>query len=221
MNMFLVKYLSLFLRPNGKISFLNSQEKNTSILDVGCGNNSPFRVKSILPYCKYTGIDIEDYNQLKPNLADNYILTTPQNFYKEIKKFENTFNTVLSAHNLEHCNNPQKTLDAMMSCLKPNGEMFLSFPSKNTVNLPKRRGTLNYFDDNTHNAKPPDYEKIKTHLLKNGFEIVFSKNGYSPLLLRILGFFLEPISKFRNLVIAGTWEYYRFESIIWARKIKT
>ena len=64
-----------------------------------------------------------------------------------------------------------------------------------------------------------DYEKIKNHLIENGFEIVFSKNGYSPLLLRILGFVLEPISRIRNLVIIGTWEYYKFESIIWARKL--
>ena len=58
------------LRPNGKDAFLMSLPRAAEILDVGCGNNSPFRTKKILPKCIYTGIDIGDYNQSKPNLAD-------------------------------------------------------------------------------------------------------------------------------------------------------
>jgi SAM-dependent methyltransferase len=220
MNIFFLKNSSLLLRPNGKIKFLMSQNENPQILDVGCGNNSPFRIKSLLPFCKYTGIDIQDYNQDKPNLADNYIITTPEHFHREISDFKNIFDTVLSSHNIEHCNNPKETLDAMISCLKMNGEIFLSFPSSKTIDFPNRRGCLNYFDDETHNLQPPNHKELKEYLLENGFEIIFSKDGYSPLLLRIIGFFLEPISKFRNLVILGTWEYYRFESIIWAKKLK-
>ena len=41
--------LKLFLRPNGKVDFLNSIPKNSFILDVGCGNNSPLLVKTFLP----------------------------------------------------------------------------------------------------------------------------------------------------------------------------
>ena len=52
----------LFLRPNGKVDFLNSIPKNSLILDVGCGNNSPLLVKSFLPNSYYVGIDICDYN---------------------------------------------------------------------------------------------------------------------------------------------------------------
>ena len=54
--------------------------------------------------------------------------------------------------------------------------------------------------------------------MRNGFEIVFSADGYSPIILRIYGFLIEPISKLRNLVMVGTWELYGFESIIWAKK---
>ena len=219
MNFFFLKIFSLFLRSNGKIKFLISQKKNAQILDVGCGNNSPFIVKSLLPFCNYTGLDIQDYNQNKPNLADNYIITSPENFHKEISNLKTVFDSVLSSHNIEHCNNPNGTLNAMISRLKINGELFLSFPSSKTVDFPSRRGCLNYFDDNTHNSQPPNHEELKEYLLKCGFEIIFSEDGYSPLLLRIIGFILEPISKLRNLVLPGTWEYYRFESIIWAKKI--
>ena len=219
MNFFFFKISSLFLRSHGKLKFLISQKKNTQILDVGCGNNSPFIVKSLLPLCNYTGVDIQDYNQKKPNLADKYIITSAENFHKEISDLKNVFDSVLSSHNIEHCNNPKRTLNAMISRLKINGELFLSFPSSKTVNFPNRRGCLNYFDDNTHNSQPPNHEELKQYLLECGFEIIFSTDGYSPLLLRIIGFILEPISKLRNLVILGTWEYYRFESIIWAKKI--
>jgi hypothetical protein len=68
------------IRPNGKIDFLSSLPNNASILDVGCGNNSPYRTKRIVPNCVYTGIDVGDYNQTKPNKADGYIITSPENF---------------------------------------------------------------------------------------------------------------------------------------------
>ena len=42
-------FAKLFLRPQGKDSFLNNIPKNSKILDVGCGNNSALRTKALLP----------------------------------------------------------------------------------------------------------------------------------------------------------------------------
>ena len=78
------------------------------ILDVGCGNNSPFHTKTVLPNCNYYGIDICDHNQTKPLLADLYIITTPDNFSFEISKYSNHFDAVISNHNLEHCDDRKK-----------------------------------------------------------------------------------------------------------------
>ena len=74
----LLKKLKIFilciLKPNGKINFLKKMNQTSTILDVGCGNNSPLITKTILPKSFYVGIDIENHNQnVNPNdLADLY-----------------------------------------------------------------------------------------------------------------------------------------------------
>jgi hypothetical protein len=110
----------------------------------------------------------------------------------------------------------------MINVLKPGGFLFLSFPATRTVNFPIRNGcggsTLNYYDDTTHRGLPPDYENIIKTLESNNMEIIYKRDSYSPFFLRFLGFLLEPLSKIKNKVVMGTWEYYGFESVIWARK---
>lgn len=208
-----------FLRKNGKTDFLSKLSVNSSILDVGCGNNSPFLTKQILPNCNYTGIDIGDYNQTKPLLADKYIVTTPQDFSTEIKKLSASFDAVISSHNLEHCDDRKSTLEAMLSALKIGGMLFLSFPCEQSINFPKRGGTLNYYDDSTHKFSPPNFIETINSIKDKGFEIEYAERNYSPVILRLIGFVCEPLSKIRNRNMTGTWEYYGFESIIIAKRL--
>lgn len=214
----LKQIVSLFLRRNGKVNFLSRLEESSHILDVGCGNNSPYSVKKLLPNCNYTGIDIADYNQSKPLIADNYILTTPNEFHLEISKFVESFDAVVSSHNLEHCNDRDAVLMAMLKSVKINGLIFLSFPCEKSIHFPKREGTLNYFDDDTHLYSPPNFREVINVIEENNFSFIFSQKNYSPILLKILGFLVEPISKIRKKVLRGTWEYYGFETIIIAKK---
>lgn len=217
--MYIKHIIKKFLRKNGKNDFLSKLNSNSSILDVGCGNNSPFRTKKILPNCIYTGIDIGDYNQTKPILADNYILTTPQNFSNEIMKLSELFDAVISSHNLEHCDDRKSTLKAMLNTLKIGGKIFLSFPCEESINFPKRRGTLNYYDDSTHKLSPPNFMEMLLSIKEQGFEIEYAEKNYSPILLRSIGLVFEPLSEIKNRNFIGTWEYYGFESIIIAKKI--
>ncbi len=190
------------------------------MLDVGCGNNSPFLVKSILPRSTYTGIDIGDYNQTKPNKADRYILTTPEAFASRIDDFDECFDAVISSHNLEHCNDREATFRAMLHATRLGGLMYLSFPSQESVSFPSRTGTLNYFDDPTHRDAPPDIDLLLTMARSQGFETVFFTRGNRPWLARIIGFLVEPISKARRKVMRGTWELYGFEAIIILRRVR-
>ena len=209
-----------FINPLNKIDFLRGLSPNASILDVGCGNNSPFFVKKILPKCAYTGIDVGDYNQTKPILADNYLITSSESFADEIRKFANSFDAVISTHNLEHCDEREKTLEAMLKALKVGGRIFLSFPCEQSVSFPKRGGTLNYYDDQTHKFSPPSFKKVLGTFEELGFQLNHAAKNYSPKIYWIVGFIQEPISKFRNKVMRGTWSYYGFESIIIATKTK-
>jgi SAM-dependent methyltransferase len=208
------------LRKNGKTDFLSKLNSNSSILDVGCGNNSPFRTKQILPDCIYTGLDVGDYNQTKPLLAENYVITTPQNFSNEIAKFSKAFDAVISSHNLEHCDDREMTLTAMLEALKVGGKLYLSFPCEQSVNFPRRGGTLNYYDDSTHKFSPPNFNETLAYIKQKGFEIVYAERNYSPKILSLIGWACEPLSKLRNKIMVGTWEYYGFESIIIAEKVR-
>jgi hypothetical protein len=105
----------------------------------------------------------------------------------------------------------------MMTVLKVGGRMYLSFPSEASVGFPSRSGCLNYYDDTTHKGGPPDFEAITDILLERGFSILYSARRYRPPLFWTLGLISEPLSKGR-VRMQGTWEYYGFESIIWAQK---
>ena len=209
-----------FLRKFGKHAFILSITKKSVVLDVGCGNNSPFKVKTVLPDSKYTGVDIGDYNQSKVNLADSYILTTPAKFSETIVELGQKFDAVICSHNLEHCNDRDATFLAILSSVRKGGRIYLSFPCSESVTYPKRLGTLNYFDDKTHVGTPPDFQKIRKLLIHSGYELTVEIPNYRPLILRSLGWVLEPISAIKQKVLRGTWEFYGFESIIWAKKVK-
>jgi SAM-dependent methyltransferase len=212
--------LNKFFRPFGKIYFLSSLSATSKILDVGCGNNSSNTIKTLLPNSFYTGIDICNYNQTKEILADSYILTISKDFSNEIGRFENHFDAVISNHNLEHCDDRNATLFAMMRAVNFGGKIFLAFPSEFSTNFPSRFGTLNYYDDNSHKYGPPSFDYILSSLSKFGFIITYANKNYSPKFLFFLGLLFEPFSRFFNRNMIGTWEYYGFESIIIAEKIK-
>ena len=169
----------------------------------------------------YTGIDIAEHNQSKPNLADNYIIAEPERFSDAILNIKGPFDAVISAHNLEHCNDREKTLDAMIKVLKTGGLLYLSFPTEGSVDFPSREGTLNYYDDKTHKDKPPDYDKVLALLRANNIEIIFSSKSYKPFFYYLIGFFSEWKSRRDKRVDPSTWAFYGFETIIWGKKKDT
>lgn len=205
------------LRPNGKIDFIKKISGRKHILDVGCGNDSIFHTKFLQPKSIYTGIDVGDYNQTKPEIADNYIITSPDMFSATIKEFENEFDIVISSHNLEHCDDREGTLKAMLGAIKEGGTIFLAFPCENSINYPKRKGTLNYYDDLTHKGLPPNFDDVISTIKSSGFSIKYSSRNYQPILLRLIGLIIEPVSNLTRKVYHGTWECWGFESIIIAQ----
>ena len=213
--------ISKLLRRRGKAAFILSLPRYSHILDVGCGNNSPYNTKTLRPDCIYTGIDIGDYNQSKPLMADHYIVIDSAHFHQAIRQQGVVYDAVICAHNLEHCDKRWETLLAMISVLKPGGFLYLAFPCANSVNFPHRTGTLNYYDDPTHQELPPDLEHCITLLEQNNCVLLYQSASYQPRLLYWLGRVLETFSKHRQKVLPGTWEYYGFETIVWGKKLDT
>ena len=213
------RILAKLFRPRGRVSFLSELGSSPKILDVGCADVSPFIVKRAVPHCDYTGIDVCDYAD-RPDRNDRYIIVAPDAFVDALRNLANAFDAVLSSHNLEHCNDRDGTLAAMMGALKPGGRIYISFPCETSVHYPKRRGTLNYFDDPEHKSSPPDFAKVLAALRSSHFEILFAARQYRPALPWLIGLALEPLSALRRKTLRGTWEFHGFESIIWAQKPK-
>jgi ubiquinone/menaquinone biosynthesis C-methylase UbiE len=119
---------------------------------------------------------------------------------------------------LEHCNDRNKTLDAMIKVLKNGGYIYLSFPSEKSVNFPARNGCLNYYDDSTHKDVPPNFSNVIETLKENNMKIIFSSRSYKPFGMFLIGALNEWKSKRDKDVKTGTWAYWGFETIIWAKK---
>lgn len=195
--------------------------KGIRVMDVGCGNASAQLVKAVDPNIFYTGIDVGDYNQTTSslNLIDDYHVVTPEKFGDEIAYFNGTEDYVISSHNIEHCNNPEKVITAMCRALKQEGVLYMSFPSRESVLFPSRGGTLNFYDDTTH-IYLPDFEGIIKILKECGMKILFKRESMRGWYLKRIGKENEPLSIAENRVLNGTWDYWGFESIIWAKKIR-
>jgi len=206
------------MRHRGRVAFLEGLPRNAKVLDVGCGNNSPLLFKAQRPDLWYIGLDVGDYNQTSPHdFADQYLVTEPERFAEAIQSFESQVDAVVSAHNIEHCFDPDAVLDAMLKALKPGGRIYLSFPCEESVSFPKRAGTLNFFDDPTHRSVP-HWEKIVSRMREAGLSIEFLAKRYRPLPFRLMGLVLEPFSARRKVVMRGTWDLYGFESVIWGAR---
>ncbi len=212
------KYLRSIIDPYSKISFILKIKKNSKILDIGCGNNSVKLIKSIVSNVNYTGIDISDYNldeQAKKQI-NKYILSSPNMFHEEIKN-HGEYDYIISSHNLEHCNDWKKTAESMCKATAKKGMLFISTPSVKSLTFPSRAGTLNFYDDETHNI-PVNITELKDIIKANGMEIIYFKDGHSTKLTRLIGMIQEMKSIRNNRVLSFTWAYWGFESIIWAVK---
>jgi SAM-dependent methyltransferase len=211
------------INPRHKLCYIDSIVKNGKLFDIGCGNNSPYIVKTLRPDIYYVGLDIGVYNQtyVPSRYANEFILTEAARFHEKIAEYPDTFDCVISAHNLEHCDDYKKVTSAMLRSLKKGGTIFISFPSEESIRFPHRKGTLNFNDDPTH-KNPIVYSSFVSLLKQNGMKILFSTKRYRPFILFIIGLLFEPFSRFfdKPAPAGGTWALYGFETIIIAQKLE-
>jgi 2-polyprenyl-3-methyl-5-hydroxy-6-metoxy-1,4-benzoquinol methylase len=215
------RHISKLIKSKGKYSFIDSIREHGNLLDVGCGNNSPYIVKTLRPDIHYIGLDIGIYNQT-PNYAkyaDEFILTEPDTFHSKIEEYSNEFDAIVCSHNLEHCNDYMAVTLAMIQSLRKGGTIYISFPCEESINLPSRRGCLNFYDDDTHKNLIP-YSSFISVLKQNGMNILFATRRYRPAIPFLIGLICEPFCRLLNkqAIAGGTWAFYGFETIIIAKK---
>lgn len=210
--------LSKYPPRYGLESFLRMAPKRARVLDVGCGNDSPRRIKTLAPDIHYTGIDVSDYNQHSQSLADAYFITTPHAFADTIYHLPDTFDIVIWNHNIEHCNYPYRVLLSIIFRMARGARLYIAMPCAASVTFPSRRGTLNYYDDWTHQHLPPDIAQITAVMNSYGLRILVNQHRYRPKLWAAIGLIQEPFSAAHKKVYGGTWALYGFETVLWATK---
>ncbi len=216
-----IKSFRLRFGRRSLLPFLMDLNQGAEVLDIGCGNDSPFTFKTVRPDIRYVGLDVGDYNQrYEPTkYADEYLIVPPDEFSSAIAKRSGQFDAVVSKHNLEHCFDPDAVLVAMAGALRPGGRIFLAFPSASSVRLPSRQGTLNFHDDETH-LKPPDFSRVLQELGSSNIAVDFSAERYRPPVAVARGILNEPRSRILGRVFQGTWALYGFETVIWGTKMR-
>jgi cyclopropane fatty-acyl-phospholipid synthase-like methyltransferase len=211
------------LDPKGKYTFMMKLKKGANIVDIGCGNKAYKIYAAQRPDISYNGIDVKVgyYDDKEYYNSPQITFLDPANFGAEINKIEKKFDTVLSIHNIEHCENPDEVWHAMLNKMELGGLLYLRTPCEKSVNFPSRKGTLNFYDDKTH-VTPVDIETLLNKTNKEQYQIVyFNKEYHGTLLSRVIGFFVDPISNMRGRVISKfTWHYWGFETLLILKKIK-
>jgi SAM-dependent methyltransferase len=213
--------LQRILRPHGKDSWVSRLPVNARLFDIGCGNESPQRVKAQRPDVHYIGLDVGDYAQSTHSIgmADDYRIVPSSEFAAAISEEKGTMDAVISSHNLEHCDDPDSVLRAMCRALKPAGRLYLSFPCEESVRFPSRKGTLCFSDDQTH-REPPSWERVLAVMSQSDVRVVWLARRYRAAAAFLLGAALEPASAIsgRVMPLGSTWAFWGFESVIWAER---
>ncbi|MBN1672229.1 MAG: methyltransferase domain-containing protein [Kiritimatiellae bacterium] len=122
-----------------------------TLLDVGCGNRAPTRTKRLFPSVLYHGIDKCNYNNTAEDLAlidrlfeldleRDSLAPVPDAFY----------DAIVMNHVIEHLRNGGEVVAALTHKLKPDGILYIEFPSVRSLGFPSMRGTFNFCDDPTH-----------------------------------------------------------------------
>jgi SAM-dependent methyltransferase len=126
--------------------------KKLNVLDVGCGNHSPSETIRNFNNITYHGLDLE----INPNYFESDKLAIKKMFIANLddlnlSEIENDFyDVIIMCHVIEHLHNGEKVISLLNSKLKKNGYFYIECPSPKSVNFPSMKGTLNFYDDDTH-----------------------------------------------------------------------
>jgi cyclopropane fatty-acyl-phospholipid synthase-like methyltransferase len=212
-----VNMLSKFYHPLALHNFVMALPEEAVVLDVGCGNNSPSRINAARPDLKVMGIDIQDISDHR--VLEKFIKTSPGEFAEAILDIGKV-DAVISNHNIEHVEMElrEKVIENMCLILKNDGLFFLATPAFRSKYLPSRGGSLNYYDDESHQGQPLRKLWLCKRIENQGLKIMSCRSSYHPFLLRLQGLKNEIKSIKTNRVLDGTWGLYGFEQIIWAKK---
>lgn len=125
-NNLLSQFVSLFQTNwSERIDYI----KNGTFLDIGCGNGSRLLKMKRLGW-DVTGVELnlKGYQECKKNNL-NVFNDTLEN----LKFKKNSFDVIYISHVIEHVANPNEILRIVKNILKPNGQLLIKTPNRNSL----------------------------------------------------------------------------------------
>jgi len=170
--------------------------------------------------CNYYGIDqTREYENSRKDFAlmTNFYqidLTTLE--YSQIP--DDFFDVVLMSHVIEHLPNGDRVLEQLIHKLKVGGNIYIEFPGARSIELPRMKGTLNFYDDDTH-CRIYSISELSAILSRN--DCVVLRSGIRRDWFRVI---LTPVkivySKIKLGYVDGSvfWDVLGFAEYIFAEK---
>ena len=148
-------------------------DKPLRLLDIGAGNHSASNTKKWFPACEYHGVDLDKhYNN---DERDFRLMTAFYEMNLEELDFaaipDDYFDFIMMAHVIEHLRNGDQVLEKLLPKLRKGGMLYVEFPGFHSTTLPRMRGTLNFFDDDTH-VRVYSLPELYNLFLRNGAQVV-------------------------------------------------
>jgi trans-aconitate methyltransferase len=205
-----------------KYFYLNKLFKQGAfvLLDIGAGNHSASKTKKWFPNCEYHGLDLnKNYNN------DENDFKLMKSFYElnleelNLDSVPNAhFDFIMMAHVIEHLKNGEEVLVKLLAKLKPGGYLYVEYPGIRSTRLPRMKGTLNFFDDDTH-VRVYSLTELYNLFLKNNTEII--KGGtrkYIPNILMMPFKVVHNLIKYGKILPSIFWDFFGFAEFILIKK---
>lgn len=207
---------------NPKFNFLKKSFGNRPfrMLDIGTGNHSASKTKSLFPNCEYYGLDLNrDYNN------DEEDFKVMNGFYEmDLTHLDfsllpdDFFDAIWLVHVIEHLHNGDKVLEGLIRKLNPGGYIYVEYPGKKSTNLPPMKGTLNFKDDPSH-VRLYSIEELQSLFIKNKCSVI--KSGLRRGLFYAIVTPARMIFRWvRGKAVTGNifWDLLGFAEFLWVKK---
>lgn len=207
---------------NFKFRYLHRSFGSSSfrLLDVGSGNHSASKTCRVFPLCDYYGIDKE---KTYHNSEEDFRVM--KGFYEtDLEQLEfaaipdNYFDALWMVHVIEHLQNGDEVIAALLPKLKKGGFIFIEYPGKKSLQLPSMYGTLNFHDDPTHVRLYSNVE-LENLLTGKGFTILRSGTRRNwPYIFLLPVRIFQSLYTYKKIVGSVFWDLLGFAEFVYAKK---
>ncbi len=173
------------------------QKNNATILDVGCGKGNYHQYfTSHAIKGSYLGIDIKAHEAWQTEKEENGMHISFLVYdAEELQNLNHKFDFIIAIQSFEHIKNDGKAIKGMKMCLKDDGYMMLTIPSR-----------YSFFLYGFHGYRRYSIPKIKRLANKNGVYVVeaIKLGGLTSFILHFVLWTIPAV-----LLKIGIWEFYK------------